>query len=358
MTEMNVESLPLVVTFVADVRARLSDLPPEISEELTEGLEADLSELVAEHGGAGPLGEVSLVELVGDPTSYAEELRAAAGLPVGVVGRPRSTRLERFANYLDSLHPTWERAVTASPLRTRFWELIVVARPVWWVLRAWTAVHLMGLGASSGVIPRVLGSSPLGALLLVVASILSIEIGRGKLWPRKGKRGQRVVLLGLNSFAAVMTPIMLAVTSGGAYYYFVDNYAAGQPQWSAGLTNNGSEVCNIQPYDAQGNPLEGIQLFDQSGKPLNANCAWMSKRRPWMLGDVKRWNVFPQGSQRRTDPVPILPSPEVLRVPAVSPPGGLVDVPAVAEPTPSSVATPKPSIATSVIPTTTAKPNN
>ena len=36
----------------------------------------------------------------------------------------------------------------------------------------------------------------------------------------------------------------------------------------AGMYVDGHWVSNIYPYDAQGRPLVGVQLFDQTGQPL------------------------------------------------------------------------------------------
>ncbi|MCW2853652.1 MAG: hypothetical protein JWM84_3316, partial [Nocardioides sp.] len=69
---------PEVEAFVADVRARLADLSDDEREELLGGLEADLSDQVAD-------GAVVLV----DPAAYAAELRAAAGLPERTPARRR-----------------------------------------------------------------------------------------------------------------------------------------------------------------------------------------------------------------------------------------------------------------------------
>jgi hypothetical protein len=37
-----------------------------------------------------------------------------------------------------------------------------------------------------------------------------------------------------------------------------------------GLYADGRRVTNIYPYDAEGRPLVGVQLFDQTGEPINA----------------------------------------------------------------------------------------
>ena len=170
---VNLDARPEVAAFVAEVRARLADLPPEERQELTDGLEADLCDLVAE---AGP-------EALGDPDAYTRELRAAAGLdPVTVRvaghGRPLG---ERVARLLDASHARWDRAVGGLPGRP--WEFVQTLRPLWWVTRAWVAVELLDLwfgGAPYAYVPRV-GS--LGLVLTVLAVVASVQVGRGRLWP-------------------------------------------------------------------------------------------------------------------------------------------------------------------------------
>ena len=63
-----------VAAYVREVRAELADLPIEDVDDLTGGMEADLTELAAECGG-------DLAGRLGSPQLYAAELRSAAGLP-------------------------------------------------------------------------------------------------------------------------------------------------------------------------------------------------------------------------------------------------------------------------------------
>src|SRR5690349_14631482 len=63
-----------ITDFVAAVRAWLDDLSTDEVTELTGGLEADLTDALAEAGSTPS-------DLYGDPAKYASELRAAAGLP-------------------------------------------------------------------------------------------------------------------------------------------------------------------------------------------------------------------------------------------------------------------------------------
>ena len=78
MNDTTVRGLPGladdVATYVREVQAELADLPKDDVDDLTGGMEADLSELAAESGG-------DLVGRLGSPKLYAAELRSAAGLP-------------------------------------------------------------------------------------------------------------------------------------------------------------------------------------------------------------------------------------------------------------------------------------
>jgi hypothetical protein len=66
-------------------------------------------------------------------------------------------------------------------------------------------------------------------------------------------------------------------------------------------------IRNIYAYDAAGSPLQGVQLYDQRGRPV-AVAPWSSmgvgKERevgcPWFNGTTPLFNVFPlpQRTQR------------------------------------------------------------
>lgn len=281
---MNDTTLPIatipseVRLFLAAVRRELGDLDAEEVTEMTDGLEADLTDLVTERGS----------EALGDPKAYAQELRTAAG--VGAVAPHRSRRpvRESVTALLDACHGWFDRQVDRVPGDPQ--PVIAWLRPAWWILRAWVAVSLLdiffGSGGYEGVglIPSLMG---LGVLVLVVAVFASIMIGLGRFWPG-GSRGllARLVLLGLNTFAVVMAP--LALSSAGGYGYewdqgWQDGYNSGVAEAQASpyaqggspdgqLTLDGRAVTNIYPFDAEGRQLAGVQLFDQQGRPLEVSA--------------------------------------------------------------------------------------
>lgn len=332
-TEATLVLNPEVTAFVEEVRARLADLPLEEQQELVEGLEADLSDLVAERG-AGALG---------DPAAYARELRQAAGLGDEItVGRGSRAIRASVTAFLDACQQRFDAFAARLP-----WDVAPVltwARPLWWITRAWVAVQFvdLALGSTAWSGARLIPSlNGLGGLVLVAAVAISVQLGRGKLWPG-GDRGlmARIVLLGLNGFAIVATPMVVAeVESTETEFWkgYENGYeeASGASEMQSGdpaLTFDGNPVRNIYPYDAQGRPLTGVQLVDSSGRaltltndPYNEGTGWGDfVLVPWLNGKTAQFNVFPLPEQRLDQEnqeavgVPTLQSPPFASVSPVT----------------------------------------
>jgi hypothetical protein len=295
---MNTTELPVrpdVAAFVTRVRELLVDLSEEDRLELTEGLEADLTDQVAELG-AGALD---------DPEAYASELRAAAGFEPVARRRVRRGRPMSASEVLDDVRSRWE-ALVAHPRVAPGWRVLVALRPAWWVLRAWAAAVVLarlvpgwypyGLTWLPGVHAAV------GLGLLVACIVGSALVGLGKVWPGSASGVlARTTLLLLNLAAVIALPVI----NGQLDRLSWDRYSQGynEARWtgnSEGLVNGGRQVCNIAADDADGRPLTGVQLFDQEGRPLDVRC-WDQRATtvPWVLGDVTRWNVFPLGERDR-----------------------------------------------------------
>ncbi|HET6940368.1 MAG TPA: hypothetical protein VFI19_17250 [Nocardioides sp.] len=287
--------LPEVASFLDHVRLGLADLDEEQREELLDGLEADLSEQLAE-GGVLP-----------DPTAYAAELRAAAGLPSG------RRSLSHFApvplgSVLDRARERWTAWTMLNEATRQAWTFAQALRPAWWVLRAWIAVTLVdqSLGPWEFVsLWPTLGAPVVGPLLLLVAVVVSSLIGLGRLWPGSGQdrsTAARVVLLGLNVLAVVAP---LTFTGDGSQQYFYAPAARAVPvripsNQPARLQHGRDVVRNIYAYDAAGQPLQGVQLFDQQGRPISVapqSSMGRGKDRqvtcPWFNGTTTLFNVFP-----------------------------------------------------------------
>lgn len=315
---------PDVEQFVLDVRAHFTDLDDDEREELLGGLEADVAERVAEEG----------TGVLGDPAAYAAELRAAAGLPPRSPGRGPSWAGASPEALLDAAATRWTRLLDGLPGDAG--GLLRAARPAWWVFRAWLAVMLVSVHVW---VPRQQDvpylptpSAGAGAAVLVVAALLSVQVGRGRLWPGTRSTLARVVLLALNLFALAVLPNTVQNVEYTAQAQYFDDLAPSLQQ--RGVTLDGEQVCNIQAYDADGRPLTGVQLFDGRGRPLDVRCPdrYGTGAYPWQLGDVARWNVFPQAERRQasddrvvpdaydsTRP-PAFPTPERAEVPEVTHP--------------------------------------
>ncbi|MFL6156228.1 MAG: hypothetical protein ACJ72D_09060 [Marmoricola sp.] len=307
---------PEVLTFVAVVRVQLADLGPEELLEITDGLEADLTELVTEQG----------LDALGDPVVYARELRTAAGLTETTTNRrPRPSVAAGLHGLLDGVRAVWDRVLVQLPGDLA--GFLVAVRPFWWVARAWVAVELVAMLAGDSYPTLVPGSSALGALTVAVAAVASVQLGRAKVWPGERIRTVavlRLALVALNVVCIAMAPYLVdklqetgRVNHGDAY---TAGYSRGIDQGyadgsagtgdKAGLYADGHWVSNIYPYDAAGRPLVGVQLYDQTGKPVDVvsanECVYDSGEQPtdavrqyfsWSDGAAQKHNVFPVPSK-------------------------------------------------------------
>ena len=311
---MNAITLPAeIIAFAAAVRAALADLPADEVEELTDGLEADLAEAYAE----------DLARELPDPAAYANELRGAAGLPTPVTQRGSRLRsvVEPFAEMVGDL----DRNLRRSPAMAAVLDFLVTLRPAWWIVRGWAAYQCVGafFGFEGDLLPS-------GAYWLVLAVLVGGSVFVGlRQWP-----GWVRVLIGVgNAIAVVATVVGLAQvpnsgdldrawSSADAAYY--DDSAVAGPD-GTGLWLNGAEVTNVFAYDARGQALHGVQLFDQDGKPLATSVPggngclvkdeWDECTTPgaWVPTQLETgataWNVYPMRMAESSFEDPTAPIP-------------------------------------------------
>ncbi|PYC74426.1 hypothetical protein C7C45_05585 [Micromonospora arborensis] len=242
-----------ITDYVARVRAALADLPPTQRDELTEDLGDHLTEVAAEAEG-------TLVERLGEPETYAAELRAAAGAAPGggrnldqrvasAVGRVR-TRLRA----LDvRLGPPLGYATASDFLR--------LLRPGWWVVRGYLAAMLVTVittGGSFGLLPRFGGELLAGLIMLVGFVLASIWIGRRSArltrWPRSAVQVGSAVLV-VFAFAALMQA--------------EDRMRYGDYGYDqTSVDSQYDRVRDVFVYDSEGRLVENARLFDQNGDPI------------------------------------------------------------------------------------------
>jgi hypothetical protein len=240
-----------VQAFADAVRAALSDLPVDEVEDLTDGLEADLTERFEDTGTD-----------FGDPIVYADELRGAAGLP------PRGTRRHTSAfgilrtAVLDAGGAF--RGLYDHPVTRRIVDFLVSLRPVWWLFRALVGYFLLAL--LFRLSPTEI--NPLTFCVAAGAVILSVQFGRGKWLP---KRWMRRLLVVANVLLVLTVPFILVGLSAIFGAGYGSAYASGRSDAVSsqhGLYEGDQQVTNIFAYDANGQPLTDVQLYDQHGNPL------------------------------------------------------------------------------------------
>lgn len=347
-TTMSPEAVILdqVHRYAADVRAHLADLSPEQVDDLTDGLEADLAEALADMPGAlrpapggsevpdgGATSFLDVTARFGPAAEYAAELRSAAGLDPAAPGpRPRigvRGRLIVVGGIFESGWKSLWAPLTSTPQWAAFREFAAELRPVWWVLRAWVVVLVLhawfGISNDLQLVPQV----PFWRLLLLAAIVVSVQWGRGR-WLRW--RAVHVLRKVVNVVAVVVAvPFFVSAAFGantqlnglhtepaGSYRDgYQDGLGERDPGYgtsdvstgsgTGGVFVDGSQVSNLFVYDASGRALQDVQIFDDQGRPVRTITA-EGTTQAWSLPDVEqgwyfqpsfstdgreRWNVYP-----------------------------------------------------------------
>ncbi|MCA1824323.1 MAG: hypothetical protein ABR520_02760 [Mycobacteriales bacterium] len=332
-----------VVRYVAAVRAELADLPDDERTELTEGLEAHVTDVAAES--AEPL-----EHRLGTPAEFASELRTAAGLPaVGDVDPARRGLVNRLADSgaaqrVEGAYARLVRHPTARAVQQFLPEL----RPGWWVLRGYLVVLLLGMATTDWnrrtfPVPTVVNEQGFGVIALAIAIPASIA------WSRHARAVSTLRAATVVANIAVVLFALHAFDNG-----FIPRYAStyylpvGASPHYPGLDG----VTNIYPYDVQGHPLDNVLLYDQHGNPIDelvdstASGLPILRTFPHTLDGQPVTNLFPY-LQSVIDPAT---GQEIGREqrPKVMPPQ--------LAPTPSPAATPSASPKPTARPTTTTRP--
>ncbi|MEV6523564.1 hypothetical protein AB0M43_16565 [Longispora sp. NPDC051575] len=308
--------------YLAGVRTALSDLPPEVRDDLMEDLPAHLADIEAEHSG-------TLTERLGTPAEYAAELRAAAGLdPAG--NGPHATALDwrRFAAFLSRVDVRLGTLVGYP----RIMDLLLALRPAWWIFRGWVIASFLMLvftGGGTGLLPFGNGQPLLGLLVLLGSVAFSVWLGRRT---RKTRGWPRWLLLAA-AFPIALAGLVIVAESAdrNAPYNSYDRWG---------------HVQDIVAYDAEGKPLKDIRIYDQNGDPiqmgnpfrcLQSSSVVYRNNMDW----ADRW-VYPLCPQEIQGPGPIRRSADAPR-PSTSPSGAPSAAPSAspgATPTPATSASP------------------
>jgi hypothetical protein len=240
------DTLPAgVAGFVAAVRAELDDLAGSDRDELLDGLPADLTEAAAESAS-------SLEETLGSPAAYADELRAAAGLPPrspGAASPPLRARI-------GSLAPVRAASEQAATVLTWPWVRSVRAflpelQPGWWVLRACVAAAWVSYAVSGLLV---------GLLAAAVFIPVSVQLGRAA---QGGRRSGHLALANVCLAGAGLVLLLNTGPWSQPAVVYIDEH----PDAALSGTFSGG-ISNLYPFSLEGEPLEHVLLYDQDGNPV------------------------------------------------------------------------------------------
>jgi hypothetical protein len=239
-----------VKDYLDAVRARLDDLPAEEREDLLADVEPSILDSAEES-------DAPMALRLGPPETFADELRAAAGLP------PRADTAERAPK-----RGLWQRvaradAFFASSPATRWVRELA---PLWWVLRGVVLVGLVELlyGRSFFVGDELQNYALVVAAAVPLAVIASVAIGL-----RRPRRNVAVVLVNL-ALALAAVPVLWHAVGAARDAAFTDTVTVVPNPESAltGLVYDRSPVYNVFAFDPEGRLLRDVRLFDHAGRPL------------------------------------------------------------------------------------------
>ncbi|WP_147795777.1 hypothetical protein [Cellulomonas sp. Y8] len=309
-----------VAEYAARVRQHLAGMPAEQVDDLTDGLEADLADALADE--VAPVGaHGDLIALFGPPADYARELRVAAGLPEPEPVPARRGLRARVRGMRADVRSTALRA-TAGMRRQPWWpglrDFGLAVRPLWWVLRAWVVYQLLLQlaggryaygGGKGGWVPADLPTW----VLLTGLVVVSVQWGRGLWLPRSG----RWLPAATGALAVVLLiPAVIWAGNGAVRWQtgydtaYVEQPSDGIPR-EDGVWVDGMQVSNLFVYDADGNPLSDVQVYDDRGRPVRTTTdeGWST----WSLpGVTEDWNFLPatdEDGRTRWNVYPLLGAP-------------------------------------------------
>lgn len=266
-----------VTAYAARVRSHLSDLPADQVDDLTDGLEADLAEALADPDGRPVTGEtptvvvgadgapgsaiLDLVARFGPPDVYADELRSAAGLPSPELTEARALGPTRG----EELLAWWrgkQQGLTAHPSWPAVRSFALAVRPAWWVARGWVLFGILfTVNSQDGTV--VAPSNLVEWVVLLGLVWLSVEYGRSR-WDLP--RPVRTVAVGVSVLAALfLIPGIGSAAGAGSDVTYVE---ANVGPVADGVYIDGRPVTNLFVYDADGKAVDRAQILDNRGRPV------------------------------------------------------------------------------------------
>ncbi|MFE9746375.1 hypothetical protein ACFYOT_15840 [Saccharothrix saharensis] len=315
---MNTQTNTEVQHYLDGMREALSDLPAAEVAEIMDDAGAHVAEVAEEMGDEFSL--AALVDRLGTPRAYAEELRVAAGYPlpsspaadgggqsvlvarfafwslvaatvmafgfattrgdiieatvlVGLCGAAAALLVFRQAGLLAEVAKLPEtvavRDLLARAAKTDLRKAFAPLRalqPAWWVVRA------LVIAAGGVLVYR----PEFGFLVAVALAALSLVAGP------KARTDRRWLWVSLPATGFALGLLLVIL---GTLATRLDSYPVGNAPVSYRPTP--AMPDNVYVFDKDGKPLTDVHLYDEDGRPLNA---------PWYgcEGDSRSDNRFPR----------------------------------------------------------------
>jgi hypothetical protein len=248
--------------YLAEVRRHLQGLTDDERDDLLDDLTAHVHQVAADD-------ERPLEESLGPPEAFAAELLASAGLTAEIPALPRRGLIARARGRVDSAIA----AVRRQPAGRAVLDFLPELRPAWWVVRGWLVVYLLtmpqnGDDTASFPFPEILDSWVAGSTAAALGAVISVHLGRRRTPTR---------WVWLVNAAAIVSAVLIAGDLQDRNVMFVDEADSGgsvyviDPPFNAepGVRRgDNAPITNIYAYDANGQLLDRVRLYDQEGRPI------------------------------------------------------------------------------------------
>lgn len=236
--------------FLERVRERLDDLPAQEREDLLTDVEPSVLASAQE-------GDAPVEARLGPPERFADELRAAAGLPPRTLVIPPPS-----AAPIPEPRPPLRDVLRAHPVYQRLDGPARELAPMWWLVRGYVAVCVLAAAVAGEWTAVPFRSS--GAFETVASVLVGIGVS---VWIGLRRRRASAAAIVVNVALVLCTLAVAAVGVGDLdASRYADTVYVNEPM--AGLSFNGGSVGNVFAFDRNGALLYDVRLFDGDGQPL------------------------------------------------------------------------------------------
>ena len=272
-------------------RRYLADLPSRDRSELL----SDISDAIAELGEAAASDYDLLVARLGPPVEFAREIRRSAGGGTGLGGGAVDAGLPPATATPVPAAPAEPPRILQAGSRALRWTGRTL-EPLWWLLRAFAIVVVLAFffrgSSSSGFLGGV-------AIAVLVASVVhGAHVRRDRSADSPSTELARGAGILISGFVALWFLFVMAVSVPFSSVR-TTSYDGPAPSpnlgMSAVLVGPQGPIENIYAFDADGNRLRDVRLYDQNGEAISIGefADEPERRTPVDVRNAAAYNAFP-----------------------------------------------------------------